>query len=130
MRTLGSLLCQPAPNTAETTELGAMRTQARIPQFLHANEASEHLSNALHTLFIHCPLLSAGPSETRGARDLTDKAQARGRQVKLPRRTARRPPQGAPTAATPARPIASRSAPATPTSPFSSGRQPLGAVGG
>ena len=38
------------PNTAETTELGAMRTQARIPQFLHANEASEHLSNALKTV--------------------------------------------------------------------------------
>lgn len=35
------------PNTAETTKLGAMRTQARVPQFLHANETSENLSNAL-----------------------------------------------------------------------------------
>lgn len=26
------------PNAVETTELGAMGTQARIPQFLHANE--------------------------------------------------------------------------------------------
>lgn len=35
------------PDTAETTKLGAMRTQASIPQFLHTNETSENLSNAL-----------------------------------------------------------------------------------
>lgn len=68
MRTLSSLLCQPAPNTAETTELGAMRTQSSIPQFLHTNETSENLSNALHTLLIHCLRLSAGPSATLGVR--------------------------------------------------------------
>lgn len=37
------------PNTAETTKLGAMRTQPSIPQFLHTNETSENLSNALKT---------------------------------------------------------------------------------
>lgn len=37
------------PNTAETTKLGAMRTQPSIPQFLHTNETSENLSNALET---------------------------------------------------------------------------------
>lgn len=35
------------PDTAETTKLGAMRTQACIPQFLHTNETSENISNAL-----------------------------------------------------------------------------------
>lgn len=38
------------PNAAETTELGAMGTQACIPQFLHANETPENLSNALKTV--------------------------------------------------------------------------------
>lgn len=35
------------PDTAETTKLRAMRTQACIPQFLHTDETSENLSNAL-----------------------------------------------------------------------------------
>lgn len=122
MRTLSSLLCQPAPDTAETTKLGAMRTQACIPQFLHTNETSENLSNALNALFIHCLQLSAGPSASRGVRGLTYEAPAGGRQVKSPRRTAKRPRQGAPTTAPLARPIASGSAPATPTSPFLSAR--------
>lgn len=129
MRTLSSLLCKPAPNTAETTKLGAMRTQPCISQLLHTNETSEYLSNALHALLIHCLWLSAGPSATREIRDLTYWAPARGRQVKLPR-AARRPRQGAPTTAPPARPIASGSAPATPISPFLSARQPWGAEGG
>lgn len=118
MRTLSSLLCQPAPDTAETTKLRAMRTQACIPQFLHTDETSENLSNALHTLFVHCLRLSAGPTATRGVRGLTYEAPARGRQFKLPRRTTPRPRQEAPTTAPLARPIASGSAPATPTSPF------------
>lgn len=71
MRTLSSLLCQPAPNAAEATKLRAMRTQACIPQFLHTNETSENLSNALHALFIHRLRLSTGPAETRGVRGLT-----------------------------------------------------------
>lgn len=72
----------------------------------------------LHTLFVHCLRLSAGPTATRGVRGLTYEAPARGRQFKLPRRTTPRPRQEAPTTAPLARPIASGSAPATPTSPF------------
>lgn len=87
MRTLSSLLCQPAPNTAETTQLGAMRTQACIPQFLHTNETSENLSNALHALFIHCLQLSARPLATRGLRSLTSGAGPR-----LPDQIAERSP--------------------------------------
>lgn len=124
MRTLSSLLRQPASDTAETTKLRAMRTQACIPQFLHTNETSENFGNALHALFIHCLRFSAGPSATRGVRGLTYWAPARGRQVKSPTRTARRPSQGALTAAPPARPIASGSAPATPTSPYLSAHPP------
>lgn len=51
--TLCSLLRQPSSYTAEAAEFGAMWTEASIPQFLHANEASKHLSNALNTLLIH-----------------------------------------------------------------------------
>lgn len=118
MRTLSSLLCQPAPDTAETTKLGAMRTQTSIPQFLHANETSENLSNALHAQFIHCLRLSVGPAAPRGVREQTQSAAARGRQVERPQRTARSPSQGSPTTAPPARLIASGSVAATPTSPF------------
>lgn len=113
MRTLSSLLCQPAPNAAEATKLRAMRTQACIPQFLHTNETSENLSNALHALFIHRLRLSTGPAETRGVRGLTCEAPAGGRQVKSPRR-ARSPRQSTPTTAPPARPIASGSVPLPP----------------
>lgn len=35
------------PDTAKTTKLGAMRTQASISQLLHTNETSENFSNAL-----------------------------------------------------------------------------------
>lgn len=87
MRTLSSLLCQPAPDTAKTTKLRAMRTQACIPQLLHTNETSENLRNALYALFIHCLRLSAGPSATRGVRGLTYWAPARGHQVKSPTKT-------------------------------------------
>lgn len=82
MRTLSSLLCQPAPDAAETTKLGAVRTQPSIPQFLHTNETSENLSNALHTLLVHCLRLSAGPSATLGVRGLRCPPPARGGQVK------------------------------------------------
>lgn len=68
MRTLSSLLCQPAPDTAETTKLGTMRTQACIPQFLHTNETSENLSNALHALFIHCLRLGGVHGDPRSPR--------------------------------------------------------------
>lgn len=68
MRTLSSLLGQPAPDTAKTTKLRAMGTQACIPQLLHTNETPENLRNALYALFIHCLRLSAGPSATRGVR--------------------------------------------------------------
>lgn len=122
MRTLSSLLCQPAPNTAETTKLGAVRTQSSIPQFLHTNEASENLSNALHTLLIHCLRLSAGPSATLGVR-VCCQAPARGRQVsfahlsRLPRQCHLR---------VPSRQVPHR----LPTiSPFLSARQPWGGEG-
>lgn len=41
------------PNTAKTTKLGTMRTQASIPQFLHTNETSENFSNALKIVKYH-----------------------------------------------------------------------------
>lgn len=53
MRALGSLFCQPTPNAAEAAQLGAVRAQPRIAQFLHANKTSEHFSNALHALLVH-----------------------------------------------------------------------------
>lgn len=124
MRTLSSLLCQPAPNTAETTKFGAVRTQSSIPQFLHTNETSENLSNALHTLLVHCLRLPAGPSATLGIRGLRCQPPARGRQVncahlsRLPQQCHLRAP--------------SRQVPRRlpPISPFLSARQPWGGEGG
>lgn len=124
MRTLSSLLCQPAPNTAETTKLGAVRTQSCIPQFLHTNETSENLSNALHTLLVHGLPLSAGPSATLGIRDVSCQPPARDRQVNCAHLS--RPPQEchlrAPSSQVPRR--------LPPISPFLSARQPWGGEAG
>lgn len=44
---LWPLLCQPAADAQVTTQLGAVRAQVGVLQLLHADEAPEHLSQAL-----------------------------------------------------------------------------------
>lgn len=45
--TLRPSLGQPPPNAKVAAQLGAVRTQMRVPQFLHADEAAEHLGQRL-----------------------------------------------------------------------------------
>lgn len=47
MRTLSSVLCQPMPDTAETTKPGAMGTQTCVLQLLHTNETSSAMLSTL-----------------------------------------------------------------------------------
>ena len=63
--TLGPLLCQPSSDAHVAAELGAMRTEVGVTQFLHTDETPEHLGQGLHGVGVPFPRhLGAGRHPT------------------------------------------------------------------